>query len=314
MEGLRLAQEQAASNARRANAGTLAPVDATEALTQVAGSQFNVFNAQQAVTAAETQLKELMLPDRADPLWRVGLTPATPLDLATPSPALDDAIQTALANRPELAAADVSASINETDVRFFLNQKRPAVDLLAIYTASGLSGQAVPAIGLPGLGPSGSVPENLVGGYGQSLSSLFRQTYPTSQVQVDVTVPILNRTATANLASARAQTRQIQVQRQQTEQAIVGDVVNALQAIASADARVKAAADGVRLAEEVYASEQRRFQAGTSTVFLLFQRQSTMINARTQLARAQADLSIAISQYQAATGTSLQVRNVTIQP
>jgi len=87
-----------------------------------------------------------------------------------------------------------------------------------------------------------------------------------------------------------------------------------LQAIASTDARVRAAADAARLAEGVYASEQRKFQAGTSTVFLLFQRQTTMITARTQLARAQADLSIAISQYRAATGTSLQVRNVTIQP
>jgi hypothetical protein len=39
-----------------------------------------------------------------------------------------------------------------------------------------------------------------------------------------------------------------------------------------------------------------------------------MINARTQLARAQADLSIAISQYDAATGTTLMVRNVNVQP
>jgi outer membrane protein TolC len=50
----------------------------------------------------------------------------------------------------------------------------------------------------------------------------------------------------------------------------------------------------------VYASEQRKFQVGTTTVFLLFQRQTTMINARTQLARAQADLRIAISQFAAA--------------
>ena len=314
MDGLRLAQAQAASNARRANAGTLAPIDATEALTQVASSEQSVYGAQQAVTAAETQLKELMLPNRGAPLWHVGLTPSTPLDLAAPSTPLDEAIKTALANRPELSVADASASINETDVRFFQNQARPAVDLLAVYTGAGLSGRTVPAVIPPIFGSGGSVPEALTGGYGQSLSNIFRFTYPTSLVQVDVSVPISNRTARANLASAQAQGRQIQLQREQTEQAIAGDVTNALQAIASTDARVRAAADAARLAEDVYASEQRKFQAGTSTVFLLFQRQTTMITARTQLARAQADLSIAISQYRAATGTSLQVRNVTIQP
>jgi outer membrane protein TolC len=84
--------------------------------------------------------------------------------------------------------------------------------------------------------------------------------------------------------------------------------------VASAEARVRAAADAARYAADVYASEQRRFQAGTSTVFLLFQRQTAMTNTRTQLARAQADLSIAISQYGAATGTTLKTRNVNLQP
>src|SRR6185503_18077135 len=144
MEGVRLAQEQAASNARRANAGTLAPIETSEALTQVATSQQNVYQAQQAVTAAETQLKELMLPNRDAPLWRVGLETATPLDVELPAPTLDEAVKTALANRPEMAIADVSASINETDVRFYRNQTKPQVDLLADYTTAGLSGRLAP--------------------------------------------------------------------------------------------------------------------------------------------------------------------------
>ncbi|HEY1307660.1 MAG TPA: efflux RND transporter permease subunit [Vicinamibacterales bacterium] len=314
MEGLRLAQAQAASNARRANAGTLAPIDATEALTQVATSQQSVYEAQQAVTAAEIELKTLMLGSREAPLWRVGLTPATPLNLTTPTMPLDEAIATAIANRPEISASNASLSINETDVRFFRNQTRPQVDLVANYTSAGLAGQVAPVTAIPGFEFAGTLPSRLVGGYSQSFSNLLRQAFPTTQVRVDVSLPIGNRTAKANLASAVAEGRQIQIQRQQTEQTIAADVHNALQAIASTDARAKAAADAARLAEDVYASEQRKFQAGTSTVFLLFQRQTTMITARSQLARAQADLSIAIAQFEAATGTSLAVHNVTIQP
>jgi len=315
MEGLSLAQAQAASNARRANAGTLAPIDATEALTQVATSQQSVYEAQQAVTTAEIALKTLMLASRDAPLWRVGLTPATPLNLTAPTMPLDEAIATAIANRPEISASNASASINETDVRFFRNQTRPQVDLVADYTSAGLSGQLVPATAIPGFESlAGTLPPRLVGGYSQSLSNLLRQAYPTTHVRLDVSLPIGNRTAKANLASAVAEGRQIQIQRQQTEQAIAADVRNALQALASTEARAQAAADAARLAEDVYASEQRKFQAGTSTVFLLFQRQTTMITARSQLARAQADLSIAIGQFEAATGTSLAVHNVTIQP
>ena len=76
---------------------------------------------------------------------------------------------------------------------------------------------------------------------------------------------------------------------------------------------MRAAADAARYAADVCAAN-----SGDSgrhvTVFLLFQRQTTMINARTQLARAEADLSIAISQYGAATGTTLKIRNVNLQP
>jgi HAE1 family hydrophobic/amphiphilic exporter-1 len=312
VEGLRLAQEQAASNARQANAGTLAPIDATDALTQVATAQQNAYAAQAAVATAETLLKTLMLPGPEAAMWRVGLTPTTPLELNAPSMTLDQAFATALQNRPEIAASEVSASINTTDVVFFRNQAKPQVNLIANYTSAGLSGLAVPPIQIPGFGAT--PPPDLVGGYGRSLSNLFRQSFPTTQVRVDVSVPIGNRTARANVASAVAQGQQIQVQRHQIEQSIAGDVRNALQAIESARLRVAAAADAQRFAEAVYASEQRKFQAGTTTVFLLFQRQTSMINARTQLVRAEADLSIAISQLGIATGTTLVARNITIQP
>jgi HAE1 family hydrophobic/amphiphilic exporter-1 len=68
VQGLQLAREQAGSNERRANAGTLAPVDVVEAQTQVATAEQSVYQAQQTLTAAENTLKSLMLPDRLSAL------------------------------------------------------------------------------------------------------------------------------------------------------------------------------------------------------------------------------------------------------
>jgi outer membrane protein TolC len=316
IEGLRLAQEQAASSARRASAGTLAAIDATEALTQVTKTQRSVHEAQQRVSAAEVRLKTLMLPDRDASLWRLALIPTTPPDARAPTLAVDEAIRQALAQRPELDAADVSTSINETDVRLFTDQTKPEVNLVASYTSNGLSGRTADQapISIGDFTLSYTPPAALVGGVGQSLTNLLKQRYPTTQLRIDVTVPLGNRTAKANRASALARGRQLRLERTQLEQAIAADVRNAMQAVASAQAQVSTAADAQRFAEDLYASVERRFQAGATTVFFLLQRQTTMVEARAQLARAEADLGIAISQLSAATGATLRARNVLIRP
>jgi outer membrane protein TolC len=305
------------SNQRRANAGTLAPIEVVEAQTQLATSEQGVYQAQPALTTAENAVKTLILPDRSATLWSSALVPTTEFNGDAPAVSLDQALADALANRPELSQNQISASINQTNARFSRDQTKPEVDLLLNYTASGLAGQTVPQAPtvVPGVGSlSSAPPPELAGGYGQSLSNLFNQRFPTFEAGLQLAFPIRNRTAQANLSSALAQGRQLKLQRQQIEEAIEADVRNALQGVASAQARLKAAADGRNWAEQMFQSEQRKFQAGTTTVFLLFQRETAMINARTEYVRAQADLSTAISQFESATGTTLKVRNINVKP
>ena len=65
-----------------------------------------------------------------------------------------------------------------------------------------------------------------------------------------------------------------------------------------------------RSAEEQYASEQRQFQAGTSTVFLVLQRQSDLIVARAREVRARADVFEAQANLDRATARTLEARNI----
>ena len=88
---------------------------------------------------------------------------------------------------------------------------------------------------------------------------------------------------------------------------------NALQGVESARARLASATDARRSAEEQYESEQRQFRAGTSTVFLVLQRQTVMISARSQELRAQVDLSQATAEFQRSTASTLQAHNITIE-
>jgi outer membrane protein TolC len=339
-EGVTLARQQVASNQRLVGQGLAAPVDVLEAQTQVAVLEQNVYAAQTTLTRAENRLKTLMLPNRSSPIWTSALKPTTPPAAEESIESLDEAVRQAIASRPELAQAAIAATANETDQRFFLDQRKPQVDVIGAYTSTGLSGRAIPPgpnpftggfaplisrlnalsdlQGLPPLAADfgnfgGGVPEGLTGGVGQSLSGLLNQSFPTVEVGVRIALPLRNRTAEARHASSVAEGRRIEIDRRRLEQGVEAEVRNALQAVQSARAILAAATEARRTAEEQYASEQRQFAAGTSTVFLVIQRQTAMISTRTQHVRAEVDLNKSLAELRRATGQTLSAHNISVR-
>ena len=167
--------------------------------------------------------------------------------------------------------------------------------------------------GLPPLNTSlfaSTIPPILVGGYGQSWSNIGAATFPTVQAGLQFSFPIRNRTADANAAVAAAEGKRLHALRDQAEMLIEADVRNSLQAASSAQARYAAAILARQSAEEQYASEQRQFQSGTSTVFLVLQRQTDLIVARTREVRAQADLAVAAANLDRATASTLDTLKI----
>ncbi|MDT4896955.1 MAG: hypothetical protein QOH25_2032 [Acidobacteriota bacterium] len=342
IDAVKQARTQVESNQRLVEKGVLAPIDIIAANTQVTTFEQNVYTAQEAVTRAENTLKTLMLPARTDALWSRPLTPITPINLEAPRVPLEQAVNAALKSRPELAQLQTNAEINQIDTRFFRDQTKPQVDLVGTYTSVGLAGALTSAASggstssgsssnaqfrarvnelstLAGLTPletttsGGTVTPNLVGGYGKSLSNLLGQDYPTYRVGVRVALPLRNRTAEANLGRSLAQGSFIQNQRAQAEQIIEADVRNTSQTLRSAEARLQAAASTRFSTEQQYESEQRQFRAGTSTVFLVLQRQNELLAARGRELQAQTDLNKAIAEFERATGNTLAANNVAVR-
>jgi outer membrane protein TolC len=312
-EAVRLAERQYASNRRLAEQGILAPVDVVAAQTQVATFQQLVFGAQQALTQAENNLKSLMLPNRDDLLWSAALIPSTEVKTDSPTPALADAVKQALQARPELAETALGIEVNTLDARLSREQVRPRVDAFANLTAAGLAGQPLTGPNpLAAFFPPGTVliPPLLVGGYGTSLNNLAAGNFPTAQVGLQVSLPLRNRTAEAQEAISAAEGRRLRALQDQVAMAVEADVRNAVQAMASARSRLDAATLARRSAEEQYASEQRQFQAGTSTVFLVLQRQTDFISARSREVRSRADLGEAVANLDRATAGTLDAHGI----
>jgi HAE1 family hydrophobic/amphiphilic exporter-1 len=273
-----------------------------------------VFVAQQALTQAENNLKSLMLPNRDDLMWSTALIPSTEVKTDMTPPALAEAVKQALQSRPELAEAALGLEVNKLDARLSSEQARPRVDAFANLSAVGLAGQPLPTASNPlaPFFPPGTVfiPPLLAGGYGTSLSNLASGYFPTAQVGLQVSLPLRNRTAEAQEAISAAEGRRLHAVQDQVGMAVEADVRNALQGVESARSRLDAATLASRSAEEQYASEQRQFQAGTSTVFLVLQRQTDFIAARSREVRARADLGEAVANLDRATAGTLEAHGI----
>jgi HAE1 family hydrophobic/amphiphilic exporter-1 len=341
LEAVQIAWDQDGSNRRQQAQGLLAVIDIVAAQRQMATFEQAAFIAQESLTTAENTLKTLILADRDDPLWSLSIIPTTPVDTAPPIVPLADAISEALSSRPELAQLRITREINQADNKLFREQVKPQVDAVFTHSNAGLAGTQLPqgpnpfTSGLTDLtarvnqlstlgglqplpstgggGGGGGVPPLLVGGYGTSLSNLFSGNFPTTQVQLRISLPLRNRTAQANLANNVAEARRIRDQQQQAELAIEAAVRNGMQSVESAKARLSASRVARTSAEAQYESEQRQFRAGTSTLFLVQQRQNDMITARSQERRAESDLGKSVAAFELATGRTLRVHNIDLK-
>ena len=336
------AKDQLEHNQRLVNEGLLAPIDVTAAETQVANFEQNVYDALNTVSISENNLKNLIAQNRSDAMWSASIIPTDSVEIEAPNVNLPDATAEALTNRPELEQNRVSNEINAIDQRFFREQTKPQVDLVANYNLAGLAGTELNTVN-PIFGNSGqttatlnqvitrlnqidttrppiatlpitttnqSVPDNLRGGFFNSLGNLLAFRYPTYRVGVQFSLPFESQTAKAQLGRSLVEGQRIQTQREQLEQNIQVDVRNALQAVRTSEARLRAAAISRENSEKQYASEQRKLDAGQSTVFLVLERQTALTTARGTEIRAQTDLNKAIADLQRATGNSLRANNV----
>jgi HAE1 family hydrophobic/amphiphilic exporter-1 len=315
-EAVKLAERQYDSNRRQAEQGILAPIDVVAAQTQSATFQQSVFAAQQALTAAENNLKSMMLPNRSDLMWSAALIPETPPDMNVAVPSLEDAVKQAMATRPEVAETSLAIDINGLNTRLAREAARPRIDAFANLTSAGLAGTAVPVSPFLSTlfpGTVGTLPPIFDGAYGQSLSNVLHGNFPLAQVGIQVSLPIHNRTAQSQVAIAAAEGRRLHAVENQVGMAVEADVRNALQAVNSSRARLDAAGLARQSAEEQYASEQRQFQAGTSSVFLVLQRQTDLISARNREVRARADFAEALANLDRATSSTIEARGIKLQ-
>ncbi|MBO0798343.1 MAG: TolC family protein [Blastocatellia bacterium] len=336
-ESVELARTQLESNERMVEAGSLAPSDIISARVELERRTDEAEAAVEIIQRAENSLKSLLLQPDNDEMWQSELVPVEQPQLdETALLPLADATRLALQNRPEMEQFRLRGDLNKIDIDFFRNQTKPQIDLFATYGTVGLSGPLRPGdnpitaltdltndrvnllsamAGLPPLPPVnfGGVSQNLIGGYGTSLSNMFKNDFRAYRVGLNINLPLRNRTAQANLGKALAEGKQIDVQRQRQEQIIEIEVRNAQQSVETARRRVEAARNSRVNAELQYQSEVRKFEAGQSTNYFVLDRQNALSAARGRELRALVDFTKAAAELQRAMSTTLTSNNVEVK-
>ncbi len=335
-DAVRDARTQLEHNKRLVTEGVLAPIDVVAAEAQVSGFEQSVYSALDDVGRAENTLKNYIAENRQADIWNVALVPTDTVDVRPPPVALPDALEAAMRSRPELQQSDVAREINLLDQRLAREQTGTQLDLVGSYGVVGLAGtlnqsssnpfgasdavtrarinQLSQLNGLPPLPPAAArtFPSTLVGGYNRSILNLAENRYNNFRVGVQLNLPLRNRTAQAQLGRSLVERDRIKTQREQLEQLIQVDVRNALQSMRTSESRLRAASVARSATEQQYASEQRKFDAGQSTIFLVLERQTALATARGNELRAQTELNKAVADLQRATGNALEANQVQV--
>ncbi len=319
-DGVKDAKDQLEHNRRLVNEGQLAPIDILAAETQVANFEQSVYDALNAVGVAENNLKNMISQNRNDALWGKSVTPVDSVDLETPITTLAQALDAAMQNRPELEINQAQKDINVLDQRYFKELKKPQIDLVASYSSSGIGGTQNPNFSTPFPLPCQTDPTspacqqqqaNLAALTGNPYSGIFANKYPIFRVGVQFNLPLFgDKTSRAQYGRSLVEGERLVTQREQLEQNIQVDVRNALQALRTAEARLRAAAIARENSVKQYDSEQRKLDSGQSDIYKVLDRQTALTTARSNELRAQTELNKAISDLQRATGNSLKANNV----
>jgi HAE1 family hydrophobic/amphiphilic exporter-1 len=311
-EALHEAVQQQGSTERQAAHGVAAKIDVVQFQSQVAMFEDNVYSAFQDVSRLQNELKNLIAQNPGDPIWRANLVPTSPVLQLPQAPTLDALVAAAVRQRPEVREALDKQKQADENVRFARNQTKPQVDLKLGYTnngfAGGLSNSPVFAA-FPNLPPT---PPYLIGGNSTAYTNFFQNKFPTYSAGILWTAPIGNNTAKADLQIAQEQERIAQIQNSGTLQNVAFEARNALQSYQSALSRLSAARVSRETAEQVYASELRKYHNGVSTTFLVLQRQLEVAQARGRELQAQTDLNKAVVELQRVSGDSLHLNNVNL--
>jgi outer membrane protein len=288
-QSLQLAQESLRDTKSRVEIGTLAPIDIVQAESEVASREEAVIEAQASIGQSEDILRTLIFDPKTPDFWSMHLKPTDVAPFMTQAVDVDAAVKNALHDRTDLVSARKRMEITDYDLRYFKNQTLPNLDLSLHYNSTGLAGTQL-------IREGEGFPPPVVGSIERSYLDLMKDVlsakYPTWVLSLNVSYPIGTSIADASYSRAKVSKVQSDINLRDLELNATSQVRDAARQLNANAKRVDATKAARVLAERRLEAEEKKFAAGMSTSFEVFQAQRDLAQAKSNELRAVLDYDI----------------------
>ena len=280
----------ASDNRKQLQIGTLAPLDVLNADNQVSTDTQALITSQTALEYQQLIMKQAISRNLSDPV--LSSAPVIPtdrvslLEMPEERTPVEELVQKAFANRPEIEQNILALRNNEITLRATKNNLLPTVDLFGFYGAAGLGGSKSPYCSPEFFGPLACNVPTI--GYGTVFTNLFNSSGPNKGVGVNVSVPLRNRTAQSLQARALLEYRQQEMRLQQLYIQIRIQVINGQYALTNDRAAVQAALAAREYNFQSYQAEEKKLKLGASTTANVLQQQRNLATAENNVISTEA--------------------------
>jgi outer membrane protein len=306
-------------NRKQVDAGTMAPIEVVRARAEAAASRRDLTVAQTLVSLQEAVLKDYLTRSTADdPLLsevRIVTTDTIQVPEQEPIEPIQDLVAKAFKLRPELALARLQLENSNISLKGTKSALKPQLDLVLNTQNNALYGPVNPAPPISftgGEAPPRTPSAVFLGGFGTGLEQIFDRKFPNYGLGLQLSVPLGNRSAQADIVRDQLAVRQQEIRLRQLEKQIRLDIRNALTAVQQARTIVEAAVEARVLQEQTLDAEQKKLSVGVSTNYQVIQAERDLAQARSAEVTAMDTYVKARNSLDRATGDILAKNNVGI--
>jgi len=284
---LKAAQELLASNRAKAKAGIMSIVDVLQAEAAVASRVEQVLVAEKTIRDQEDQLRRLLNPAEEDLRQDVRLIPLDQPVVTLEPISLQEAIDLAIEQRPEIVQAKKNMETSDLNTKFAKNQILP-----------NLSFQGT--MGMAGLGKD----------YTDSVNQNFSGDFYNYGAGLVLSYPLGNRSAWSTYNKRQLEEKNAEASLVNVRQLIIVGVREAVRRVQTDFKRIETTRSARIMAEKQLQAEQERLKVGLSTTRFVLDFQRDLATAQGNELRATVDYNKSLSNLARHKATTLDRYNL----
>jgi outer membrane protein TolC len=284
---LKAAQELLASNRAKAKAGIMSIVDVLQAEAAVASRVEQVLVADKTIRDQEDQLRRLLNPAEEDLRQDLRLTPLDQPVVTLEAISLQEAIDTAFEQRPEIVQAKKNMETSDLNTKFAKNQILPTLSFQG-------------TMGMAGLGSS----------YSNSVNNNFSGDFYNYGAGLVLSYPLGNRSAWSTYNKRQLEEKNAEASLVSVRQQIIVGVREAVRRVQTDFKRIETTRSARIMAEKQLQAEQERLKVGLSTTRFVLDFQRDLATAQGNELRATVDYNKSLSNLSRHKATTLDRYNL----